>query len=371
MDSIRVLNILPEKNYKEAEAFIMNIYRNIEREKVQFDFLIQGEHKETFNNEIELLGGHVFKMNSLRDIGAHKYRKAAREFFNNHKYDIVHCYLDSFSGVILSEAKKTGVKIRIAHMYDKDIKFNKRGYFRFSVNKNSNYKFAYSKEEGNLFFGEFEKFTLLRNVIDLDKFSYDKKIRNNLKSLLNLRKEKIIGYINKSNSYENNKKVLSLFNEVIKIHKNSKLILVLNNDYRLEVENDINELGLKNDVILVSNNDFLDNDIMQVFDVMLFMSDKDTDNLLVKAQENDLPCIVFNDIDNDLDLNLSLVYRFNFVKSEKIIAENILQKSALRNSVKQDYIKYKMNKLGYDSKREAKILENFYLNAYKNLGKQK
>ena len=61
----------------------------------------------------------------------------------------------------MSEAKKAGVAIRIAHMYNKIPKFNRNGYFRFSVNRNSNYKFAYSKEEGNLFFGEFEKFTLL------------------------------------------------------------------------------------------------------------------------------------------------------------------------------------------------------------------
>ena len=181
MNPIRILNILPKNNCKKAQVFIMNIYRNIDRKNVQFDFLFQGECEGIFNEEIESLGGNIFKIQCLKEIGAYKYRKLARDFFKTHKYDIVHCYLDDFSGVILSEAKKAGVAIRIAHMYNKIPKFNRNGYFRFSVNRNSNYKFAYSKEEGNLFFGEFEKFTLLKNVIDLDEFSYNGEIQKNIK----------------------------------------------------------------------------------------------------------------------------------------------------------------------------------------------
>ena len=291
MNPIRILNILPKNNCKKAQVFIMNMYRNIDRKNVQFDFLFQGECEGIFNEEIESLGGHIFKIQCLKEIGAYKYRKLARDFFKTHKYDIVHCYLDDFSGVILSEAKKAGVAIRIAHMYNKIPKFNRNGYFRFSVNRNSNYKFAYSKEEGNLFFGEFEKFTLLKNVIDLDV----------------------------------------------------------------------------NNIVLLEESKFLKQDIIQVFDVMVFLDQDEIENFIINAQENDLPCIVLGNMDDGLDLNLDLVYRFNYNENEQIIAKNILEKSLLRNSVNQDYIKYKMNKQGYDLKREAKILENFYLREHKNI----
>lgn len=366
MNPIRVLNILPEKNYKEAEIFVMNIYRNINRENVQFDFLFQSDEKSIFSDEIKSLRGNIFEIDNLKEVGAHKYRKIAREFFETHKeYEIVHCYLDGFSGVILSEAKKAGVRVRIAHMYDKDIKFNKRGYLRFSVNRNSNYKFAYSKEEGNLFFGEFEKFTLLRNVIDLDKFSYNEDKRKNLKNTLNIDNKLVVGYINKSNKEENNKKIISIFKKVKNKHKDSKLIIVLNNDYRGEVEKYINTCDLSNDVILIDEKKYLEEDIMQSFDVMMFISDLEIDNFLIKAQENDLPSIVLKNIKEDLDLKLDLVYSFRPKEDEELLAENILDKASLRNSIKQNYIKYKMNKLGYDSKKEAKILENFYLSIYK------
>lgn len=367
MNPIRVLNILPEKNYKEAEIFVMNIYRNINRENVQFDFLFQSHEKSIFIDEIKSLGGNVFKIDNLKEVGAHKYRKIAREFFENHtEYKIVHCYLDGFSGVILSEAKKAGVKVRIAHMYDKDIKFNKIGYLRFSVNRNSNYKFAYSKEEGNLFFGEFEKFTLLRNAIDLDKFSYDKDKMKNLRNILDIDNELVVGYINKSNGEENNKKIISIFKKVKNKDKNSKLIVVLNNDYKEEVQKYINTCDLNNDVILIDEKKYLEEDVMQSFDIMMFISDLEIDNFLIKAQENDLPSIVLKNINEGLDLNLDLVYSFRSNEDEELLAENIIDKAFLRNSIKQNYIKYKMNKLGYNSKKEAKILENFYLKVHKD-----
>ncbi|MDO4536445.1 MAG: hypothetical protein Q4B63_11660 [Clostridium perfringens] len=365
MNPIRVLNILPEENYKEAEIFAMNIYRNINRENIQFDFLFQEDEESIFIDEIKSLGGNVFKIDSLKKVGVYKYRKQAREFFENHKeYEILHCYLDRFSGVILSEAKKAGVRVRIAHMYNKDIKFNRRGYLRFSVNKNSNYKFAYSKEEGNLFFGEFEKFTLLRNVIDLDRFSYKENKRKNLRSSLDINNEVVVGYINKSNKEENNKKIISIFKKIKDENKNSKLIIVLNNDFKEEVKHDVNKYDLSNDVILLDEKRYLEEDVMQSFDVMMFISDLEINSFLIKAQENDLPSIVLKSIDNDLDLNLDLVYSFRPNEDKELLAKNILDKASLRNSIKQNYIKYKMNKLGYDSKKEAKILENFYLSIY-------
>ena len=84
-------------------------------------------------------------------------------------------------------------------------------------------------------------------------------------------------------------------------------------------------------------------DIIQVFDVMVFLDRDEIENFIIKAQENDLPCIVLGNMDDGLDLNLDLVYRFNYNENEQIIAKNILEKSLLRNSVNQDYIKYKMN----------------------------
>ena len=367
MNPIRVLNVLPEKNCKEAEVFAMNIYRNINRENVQFDFLFQGHERSIFEDEIISLGGNIFRIDKLKTVGIYNYKDSIKEFFDYHnEYEIVHCYLDRYSGIVLGEAKKVGVKVRVAHMYNKDIKLNKIGYLKFSVNRNANYKFAYSKDDGENIFGEFEKFTLLRNIMDLDKFSYNEDIRNRLKKDLNIDNEKVIGYISRGDSEKDNKKVISLFNDIKNEYTDSKFVIVLNNYIKDKMEEKKDKYNLKDNIILLNEDEALEKDIMQCFDIMIFTSDLEIDNFLVKAQENNLPCVVLKNMDDVFDLNLGLVFRFNFNENEKIVAENILDKTSLRNSIKQDYIKYKMKKLGYDSREEAKILENFYLRAYKN-----
>ena len=83
----RVLQIIRQMNVGGAETFIMNTYRNIDREKVQFDFLVNAEG--TFDKEIKDLGGNIFYMEYITDLGQINYKRKLKEFFYNHNYNIV------------------------------------------------------------------------------------------------------------------------------------------------------------------------------------------------------------------------------------------------------------------------------------------
>ena len=39
----------------------MNMYRNIDRTKVQFDFLVHYKEEQFYDDEIEEMGGHIYK----------------------------------------------------------------------------------------------------------------------------------------------------------------------------------------------------------------------------------------------------------------------------------------------------------------------
>ena len=52
-DLVRVLNVVPNMRAAGVETFIMNVYRNIDRTRVQFDFLVHSEKKEFYDDEIE------------------------------------------------------------------------------------------------------------------------------------------------------------------------------------------------------------------------------------------------------------------------------------------------------------------------------
>ena len=100
------------------ETMIMNYYRNIDRTKIQFDFLVHRQEKADYDDEILSLGGHIYHMPMLNPFSK-AYFNALDDFFDNHKYDIVHSHLDCMSAYPLKIAQKHGVKVRIAHSHNK------------------------------------------------------------------------------------------------------------------------------------------------------------------------------------------------------------------------------------------------------------
>ncbi len=114
---IRILHAVVNMNRGGAETLIMNIYRNIDRTKVQFDFLTCKEG--TFDKEIEKLGGKVHRIPYLTDVGHFQFVKMMERFFSDHpEYQTVHSHLDKMSGLVLRAAHKAQIKTRICHSHN-------------------------------------------------------------------------------------------------------------------------------------------------------------------------------------------------------------------------------------------------------------
>lgn len=62
---IRVLHAVSKMDRGGIETFVMNIYRAIDRSKVQFDFLDHTKEKGAFDDEILSLGGRIYKLKKL------------------------------------------------------------------------------------------------------------------------------------------------------------------------------------------------------------------------------------------------------------------------------------------------------------------
>ena len=113
---IRVLQIIGRMDRGGIETMIMNIYRNIDREKVQFDFLAHYGREAAFNDEIRALGGRIYEMPALKDETKgyywrlFAYIKALKKFFDEHKeYKIIHCHMTNTAGIYMPIAKKRGI----------------------------------------------------------------------------------------------------------------------------------------------------------------------------------------------------------------------------------------------------------------------
>lgn len=96
---------------------LMNYYREIDRDKIQFDFLVHREFEADYDQEILSLGGKIYRLPRLNPVNK-KYLSELDCFFKNHaEYKIVHSHLDCMAGIPLKYAKKNGVPIRIAHAH--------------------------------------------------------------------------------------------------------------------------------------------------------------------------------------------------------------------------------------------------------------
>lgn len=138
-EPIRVLHILQRMEAGGTQALLMNIYRKIDRTKVQFDFLVVYKEKQFYDDEIEKMGGHVYKLSFREDLNLPKFQKDLAVFFaQHHEYKIVHCHAYTIGYFCLKAAKKAGIPVRIAHSHNNetvhDIKYlpNTGNYIKYN-----------------------------------------------------------------------------------------------------------------------------------------------------------------------------------------------------------------------------------------------
>ena len=60
--SVRVLQVVGRMGRGGAETMLMNLYRFIDRSKVQFDFLVHTNEQCDYDGEIRKLGGNIYHM---------------------------------------------------------------------------------------------------------------------------------------------------------------------------------------------------------------------------------------------------------------------------------------------------------------------
>ncbi|MGH2623889.1 MAG: glycosyltransferase, partial [Sphingobacterium sp.] len=185
---IRILHVVTIMNLGGIETFLMTLYRKIDRNKIQFDFLVHRTDVGFFDTEIRTLGGNIFYQDELNPLKYLSYNKKLNLFFKTHCYNIVHSHLNANSAIVLQIAKKAGVPIRIAHSHiDKDsggIKGLLKNISKNFINSVANYRFACSNQAGKWLFKD-AVFSVFTNAIDTKKFIYDldkrKEIRKYLK----------------------------------------------------------------------------------------------------------------------------------------------------------------------------------------------
>ncbi len=356
-EPIRVLQVIGSMNRGGSENFIMNIYRNIDRSKVQFDFLVCTKEKAAFDDEIVSLGGKIFReISYLNSKNILIYQSLCDNFFEKHHYKIVHCHMGSVAQFVLRAAKKNGA-VTVSHSHSAGSSLRDRILY-IPISKHSDYLMACSEEAAVTRFGKenINNYKLVNNCLDVKKFSFDINKRNEIRKQLNIQNQFVIGHIGNFLYPKNHSFLIDVFSEILKIKPDSYLLLAGGG----ELENDIKEkcavLNISDRVIFlgVINNT---NDYLNAFDVFVFPSHFEGLPLsVVEAQTNGVKCLLSDNISKQTAVT-DLVEFYSLDNSAADWAKKILSYKNYEHKDTSSQIK----NAGYDASRQAKELEEFYL----------
>lgn len=371
-EPIRVAHIIGKWLGGGVEAVVMNYYRHIDHSKIQFDFICDEDSTNIPYEEIEKLGGKVILIPPYQKI--FKYQKELRKVLKDGEYKIVHSHINTLSVFPLYAAKRVGVPVRIAHSHSttnkKEWKKNllKQILRPFSKKYATDYMCC-SELAGRWLFGnkayDEGKVYLLNNAIDLDKFKYDEKIRNNKRKGLGINEDTlVIGHIGRFVAQKNHTFLIDIFNEIHKKNKNSLLMLVGQGPLMNEIQEKVNNLGLKDSVIFLGQRSDV-NELYQAMDFFILPSLYEGLPVVgVEAQASGLLCFLSDDMTKETKVLESTVF-MSLSNTAEEWANNILQ--SLKEYQRHD-AKYEITKNNFNIKNEAGKLENKYLNLLIKIG---
>ena len=362
---IRVLQVVPNMQAGGIETLIMNLYRNIDRSKIQFDFLVHYKGKFFYDDEIRKLGGKIYHLSVRDDNNLPKYIRDLNNFFRNHpEYKAVHGHMVSTAVFYMSFAKKYGVKLRIVHSHNTNTVSGLKGLVKSKLAKLAplfaNQYFACGEAAGKYLYGN-NKFTIFNNGIDLEKFRYNPSVREEYRNKLGLKNKFVVGHIGRFNMQKNHKFIIKVFNEIQKLEPNSILLLIGDGELKNTVEKYVNELGLKSKVKFMGVRKDISN-LYQAMDIFILPSlFEGLPVVAVEAQDSGLPIVASDNITKEIGLT-SVVNFESLNKSPSVWAHKILEVNKKLDFRKSNQTELKIK--GYDIKSEAKSLSKFYEQVY-------
>lgn len=364
---IRILHIVTYMGRGGLETMLMNYYRNIDRSKLQFDFLVHRDFEADFDAEILSLGGKIYRLPPLNPFSP-TYLNALDHFFATHtEYKIVHCHLDCMAGIPLRAAKKHNVPLRIAHSHSssqtKDLKYSVKLYFKRNIRKFATDLLACSEEAGKWMFGT-DDFLVLNNAIHAASYSYDPQIRTEVRQELGIAAGAfVIGHVGRFAPPKNHSFLVDIFSEAAKRNDSTIGLLIGEGELRPAMEEKVKALGIGDRVIFTGMRSDVSR-LLQAMDIFVFPSIYEGLPVsLVEAQAAGLPCLISDKVPIECK-KTDLVSQIPLTLGAAGWAEAAL-KAAVQpreNTLKQ------IQAAGFDVEENAGWLTNFYLTLHGKKG---
>ena len=339
----------------------MNLYRNIDRSRVQFDFVKHTTAVGAFEEEIESLGGHIYTAPAYRIVNHLSYCKWWKQHLKVHsEHQIIHGHFFTISSIYFAVAKKMG-RITIGHSHasqqaENDIKTKLKRQIEKNVEKYSDYCFACGQQAGKWLFPH-KQFTVLNNALDTEQYRYDPTVREEVRKELGLTDDCfVMGTVGNIMPVKNPLGAVDIFEAIHKRNQHARFLWVGGNNFPINetVKKALSEKKLTDYVIQTGQR----NDVcrlLQAMDVFILPSfSEGLPVVAIEAQAAGLLCFISDRVTREVDITRRCT--FLPLDNPQLWADAILSADLIRKDTMQQ-----IKDSGYDIHTTAKWLEEFYL----------
>lgn len=356
-----VLFISQYLNVAGTETFMMNVLKNIDKNKFQVDFLIFSEEESSYSKEAKLLGSNIYRLPSRRN-GMIYYKELDRFFRQKANiYHAIHFCGGSVSSIApVYFAYKYHIPVRIVHSHNSSCDgFHNKVFHsinRLFLSKLATHFFACSTKAASFFFGKHEC-TIINNGIDMGKYMYNEERRKLFRTNHNIMETThVIGHIGRFETVKNHSMIVEVFKSYCTSFSDSLLVLVGTGTLQKEIQEKVGSMGLSDKVLFLGERNDIP-DILCSMDCFLMPSlYEGLPFVLVEAQTSGLPCIVSNTINKDAKI-LPDFYFLDLKDNVEIWSEAI--REAITERKRIEALK-DVRGAGYDILSTVKYLESVY-----------
>ena len=360
---IRVLHVFSAMNRGGAESRTMDIYRHIDREKIQFDFMVHSEEPGDFDEEIRALGGKIYAVPRYKIYNRIAYRRAWRDFLSVHpEIQTVHIHMTNVAGEILPVLVAHNIPKRIVHSRcASNPGVIRNAILRLSqknINALATHRLAVSTEAAEYVFRTAHAVEILPGSIDAQTFQYNEEIRRETRKELGASDNYVLGHVARFDVQKNHDFLLRAFRDYASIRSDALLFLIGDGALRKDIEKTIGEYHLQDRVVLFGVRRDIPR-IMQALDLFVLPSlFEGLPGTVIEAQAAGLPCLVSDKVSRECSIVPGYV-RFLPIDQGTDIWVNAFDE--IRGFPRKNTTAA-IEEAGFDAERQVKRYEELYTN---------
>lgn len=353
-----------------VESVIMNYYRNIDRTKIQFDFLCNSYEKIAYEDEVLKLGAKTIHF-PARSKDYFGYKRKLGLFFKEHakEYAAIWVNVCSLANIdYLKMAKKYGIAKRIIHSHSsQNMDGRLRGYLhqhnKRHIGDYATDFWACSEDAAKWFYAEpaLSKCVLIHNAIDVDKMKFSPEARRKIRAQIGWDDCYILGNIGRLHFEKNQAFALDIFAELVRSEPKARLVLVGQGEDEKMLKDKILKLGIS-DKVYMAGLQSNPSEWLSAFDLFLFPSVFEGLSLAaMEAQANGLPTLLSKGvIPEEVKINRNVVF-LDLKAGSTVWKDTILAMKERKEREPPEQIKKNFVDAGYEINHEKLRFERLIL----------